>query len=61
MSSWVGLTSDDLLGTGVVDLLLGGVGGEHLVKYIRLPLWRPTQAQAVRQYLRLLSTPQHPL
>lgn len=32
------LTFDNLLGAGVVDLYLAGVGGEHLVKHIGLPL-----------------------
>lgn len=33
-----GLTFNDLLGTGVVDLLLGGVGRKHTIKRIGLPL-----------------------
>lgn len=32
------LTFNYLLGRGVVDLLLGGVGGEHAVKGVRLAL-----------------------
>lgn len=32
------LTSDYLLGRGVVDLLLGGVGGKHPVEGVRLAL-----------------------
>ena len=32
------LAFDDLLGTGVVHLLLGGVGGEHSVEGVGLAL-----------------------
>ena len=32
-------TLDNLLGAGVVHLLLGGVGGKHAVKGIGPPLW----------------------
>lgn len=32
------LTFDDLLGAGVVHLLLGGVGGKHAVEHIRFSL-----------------------
>ena len=59
------LTFDDLLGAGVVDLLLGGVGGEHLVEHVRLPLWRDdTNTVSYTQFngrFRLLSTPHPPL
>lgn len=37
------LTFNYLLGRGVVDLLLGGVGGEHAVKGVRLALKSTTQ------------------
>ena len=33
-------TLDNLLGAGVVHLLLGGVGWKHSIKHVGLPLWR---------------------
>lgn len=39
-AAWLLPTFHDLLGTGVVHLFLGGVGGEHAIKGKGLPLWR---------------------
>lgn len=42
------LTFDDLLGAGVVHLLLGGVGGKHVVEHIRLSLHTQKPAESRR-------------
>lgn len=46
VNAWLMPTFHDLLGTGVVHLFLGGVGGKHTIEGKGLPLWR-TQASWV--------------
>lgn len=43
------LTFYYLLGRGVVDLLLGGVGGKHPVEGVRLALLKKSVAQKSQQ------------
>lgn len=42
-------TFHNLLGTGVVHLLLGGVGRKHSIKRIGLPLWRAQTTVCIRK------------
>lgn len=46
------LTFDNLLCTGVVDLLLGCVGRQHSVKDIRLPLLKAEERRGWREHIR---------
>lgn len=45
----VSLTFDDLLGTGIVDLLLGCVGWQDSVKHIRLALHEKRRKETVKR------------
>lgn len=48
----VPLTFDNLLRTGIVDLLLGCVGRQHSVKYIWLPLLKADERKGWRKHIR---------
>lgn len=46
------LTFDNLLRTGIVDLLLGCVGRQNSVKDIRLPLLKADERKEWRKHVR---------
>lgn len=46
------LTFDNLLRTGIVDLLLGCVGRQHSVKYIWLPLLKADERKGWGKRIR---------